>query len=97
MIQCINGMIMLKGNYSEILTDLSQIVMSLENKKFDHEDIVNAIAAGVCLAHDEHASEMMEVVLDKTLDENDNEVHLKDEKPISNDTFKKMFGEFFNE
>ena len=94
-----DGMLMLKGNGEELLTDLSHIVFALRKKDFPIDAITSAVACGCVRADDEESDKYMDVVVDRDLnkkseDEPDLEINTEH---LDKDTFKKMFGEFFNE
>lgn len=102
MIQISEGVLMLKGSGAELIADLGAIVFALRKKDFPLEVITSAVASAIVRADDEESDIYMDVVLDREYEDkkdcdNDKSELKKNTESISKDTFKKMFGEFFDE
>ena len=88
MIQCIDGMVMIKGSSHELMAELTAIAFSLTKKDFTDDEIASAIALGVAAAKEKDSDKFVKVILDKdTSKKTDSEM---------DEQIKKMFGDLFN-
>lgn len=96
MIQSDDGMVILKGTFDEAMTDLTAIVMGLSTK-FPKEAIMSAVAIGLTEAESDHLDDIMEVVVDKTMDKESDDGKSPDKEDLGSEVLKKMFGDLFHE